>query len=96
MKTVAVSKLKASLSQYLDQVRSGTEVTVTDHGVPIAKLVPVPSSDENGWLTDLERRGYVRLPQRKLAQRFYSKDPEITNTGERLHDLLKKERLEGW
>jgi prevent-host-death family protein len=36
---VAVSELRAHLSDYLDQVRSGDEVVITDRGVPIARLL---------------------------------------------------------
>ena len=40
MKT-GVAELKAHLSQYLDRVRAGQEVVVTDRGRPVAKLVPI-------------------------------------------------------
>ena len=40
MKTAAVSKLKASISEYLLKVKAGEEVIVTDRGKPIAKIVP--------------------------------------------------------
>ena len=40
MKTAAVSKLKASLSEYLARVKAGEEVIVTERGKPIAKIVP--------------------------------------------------------
>ena len=36
-----VAELKARLSQYLDRVRAGQEVVVTDRGRPVAKLVPI-------------------------------------------------------
>jgi prevent-host-death family protein len=36
---VAVSDLRAHLSDYLDQVREGAEVVITDRGVPIARLL---------------------------------------------------------
>ena len=44
MKTATVSKLKASLSEYLRQVKAGEEVLVTERGRPIAKLTPAASS----------------------------------------------------
>jgi prevent-host-death family protein len=44
MKTATVSKLKASLSEYLRRVKAGEEVLVTERGRPIAKLSPAPSS----------------------------------------------------
>jgi len=36
---VAVSELRAHLSDYLDRAREGNEVVITDHGVPIARLL---------------------------------------------------------
>ena len=35
---VAVSELRAHLSDYLDRAREGDEIVVTDRGVPIARL----------------------------------------------------------
>jgi prevent-host-death family protein len=36
---VAVSELRAHLSDYLDKAREGAEVVITDRGVPIARLL---------------------------------------------------------
>lgn len=36
---VAVSELRAHLSDYLDRARAGGEVVITDRGVPIARLL---------------------------------------------------------
>jgi prevent-host-death family protein len=36
---VAVSELRAHLSDYLDRVRAGDEVVITDRGVPVARLL---------------------------------------------------------
>ena len=38
---VAVSALRAELARWLDRVRAGEEVVVTDRGVPVARLLPV-------------------------------------------------------
>jgi len=40
MKTVTVTKLKASLSEVLRQVKAGEEVLVSERGRPIARLMP--------------------------------------------------------
>lgn len=39
--TVGVRELKNSLSSYLDRVRAGETVTVSDRGRPIALIVPL-------------------------------------------------------
>lgn len=46
---VGIRELRDGLSRHLDAVREGHTVTVTDHGRPIARIVPI------GQLTRLER-----------------------------------------
>lgn len=41
MKKVGIAILKNKLSYYVDQVKAGSALLVTDHGKPVAKLVPV-------------------------------------------------------
>ena len=41
MKTTGIAELKAHLSRYLEQVKSGQEVVITERGLPVAKLVPL-------------------------------------------------------
>ena len=41
MKSAAVSKLKATLSEHLARVKAGEEVVVTERGKPIARIVPL-------------------------------------------------------
>lgn len=36
---VAVSELRAHLSEWLDRARAGSEVVITDRGVPVARLL---------------------------------------------------------
>jgi prevent-host-death family protein len=62
MKTVSISILKASLSEYLEAVRRGEEVIVTDRGRPVARLLPVPSS--NGRWERLIREGILSPPRK--------------------------------
>lgn len=37
---VGIRDLRNNLSRYLDEVRAGAEITVTDRGAAIAKIVP--------------------------------------------------------
>jgi len=39
--TVGAYEAKTHLSELLEKVESGEEITITKHGVPVAKLVPV-------------------------------------------------------
>lgn len=59
---VGVRELKDQLSRYLSLVRSGAEVIVTDHGRPIARLIPI--GERAGVLEELVARGEVSAPGR--------------------------------
>ncbi|MGH7206961.1 MAG: type II toxin-antitoxin system Phd/YefM family antitoxin [Nitrospiraceae bacterium] len=96
MKSATVSKLKATLSEYLAKVKAGEEVIITERGKPIAKIVPLPrnSSSISPHLQELARAGLVRLGSGKLPAGFWKllrpKDPK----GEVLR-ALEEERAEG-
>jgi prevent-host-death family protein len=36
---VAVTELRAHLSEWLERARAGDEVVITDHGLPVARLM---------------------------------------------------------
>lgn len=81
MTTATVSKLKASLSEYLRLVKAGEEVLVSERGRPIAKLVPVTGGDAlPDHLAEMARQGLVRVGSRRLSRAFWSlprpKDPK--------------------
>ncbi len=44
MKTAGVAEIKAHLSEYLTAVKAGEEVLVTERGVLIARITPLPST----------------------------------------------------
>ena len=43
--TVAAADAKARLSEMLDRVERGEEITITRHGEPVARLVPMAKHD---------------------------------------------------
>ena len=57
--SVGIRDLRDNLSRYLDLVRAGTNVSITDHGRPIAAIVPMQFS---AHVLELADRGLVRLP----------------------------------
>lgn len=96
MKTVTVSKLKASLSEYLRQVKAGEEVLVTERGRPIAKLAPAVSSHTlPEHLVEMEKQGLIKLGAEKLPKGFWEmprpKDPKGL-----VVKAVMREREEGW
>lgn len=44
---VSVRDLKNHLSQYLKKVKSGENIIVTSHNVPLARLTPIFHSDDD-------------------------------------------------
>lgn len=44
MKSIGVRELRQQASRYLRQVERGDAIEVTDHGRPVARLVPIPRS----------------------------------------------------
>ena len=92
MKTAAVSRLKASLSEYLAKVKAGEEVIVTDRGKPVAKLVPLKRDDLDipSHLVELEQSGDVRIGTGKLPDAFWKFSRPLDKKGSALSALLKE------
>jgi prevent-host-death family protein len=58
---IGIRELREDLSRAIRRVRSGQTLEVTDHGHPVARLVPiVPVA---GALADLVARGALRPPR---------------------------------
>jgi prevent-host-death family protein len=73
MKIAAVSNLKARLSEYLNQVKAGNEVLITDRGKPVARLVPVSRTRAVGEsLARMEKQGLIKLGSGKLPRDFWT------------------------
>ena len=64
---VGIRDLKNNLSKYIDRVRSGEEVVVTDRGKPVARLSAIDSSTDR--IADLVAAGVVRAPTRSARHR---------------------------
>jgi prevent-host-death family protein len=59
MVSVGVRELRDGLSRHLAKVRAGATVTVTDHGRPVARIVPVSGPNA---LERLTAEGRIRAP----------------------------------
>ncbi len=57
---VGIRELKNGLSAYIDRVRNGEEVIVTDRGRPVARLSSLDATHDH--LADLVAAGIVRAP----------------------------------
>jgi len=95
MKTAAVAKLKAQLSQYLARVKAGETILVTERNVPVARIVPVERGAGDARLLELERHGLLRLGSGKLPRNFWrlprGRDPKAS-----VRRAVAEEREGGW
>ena len=68
MKTVSVSWAKNNLSALLRQIRGGATVTITDHGLPVARVMP-PASTKGipPAAIELAQRGLLILPEHEAT-----------------------------
>ena len=73
MKSASISEAKSRLSAYIDRVRRGETVVITDRGKPVARLAPLePGSklDQDAHLAELARLGIIRLPLKPPPKRL--------------------------
>ena len=70
MKTTTVSQLKMSLSAYLRQVKTGEEVLITEHGRPIARLLPIANPTKH--LQNMEKKGLLKRGEKSLPADFWT------------------------
>jgi prevent-host-death family protein len=76
--SVGIRELKNRLSAHLDRVKAGEEITVTEHGRPIARLTPVgPDVDR---MTALVNSGIVRAPA-NTTRRLPARRVRLTGAG---------------
>ena len=77
--------LKTNLSRHLDDVARGVVITVTDRGVPVARISPIGGDDRR--LSELVADGSVRPPTSNARQL-----PRRINASETVSDLVDDQR----
>ncbi|HEX8767743.1 MAG TPA: type II toxin-antitoxin system prevent-host-death family antitoxin [Jatrophihabitans sp.] len=58
---VAISVLRAELSGWIQHVRAGEEVVITERGIPVARLLPI---DTAPLIEQLSQQGVLGSPRR--------------------------------
>ena len=81
--SIGVRELRDTLSKQLDRVREGHTITVTDHGRPIARIVPIGQS----LFEKLVAEGKI-TPARSAKRHV----PEPIATGTVVSDLIAEQR----
>lgn len=92
-----ISTIKSHLSSYLDQVKCGETVIISDRRHPVAVLAPYRSNDAGGqWgarLAELARSG-LAATRGKRDKSFKIKPREVA-TQPRLMEAVLEERTSG-
>ncbi len=81
---VGIKELRDSLSRHLAEVQTGAIVTITDHGRPIARIVPI---DQPSRLEQLVKEGRVT----KAAHRKQPSTEPLPSSGS-VSDLVAEQR----
>lgn len=86
---IDIRELKSRLSEHLGRVRAGESLIVTEHGTPIARIIPIGSSVESR-LREMVAAGIVEWNGAKPP----SYQPEAANRGPGLlSDLVLQDRV---
>lgn len=85
---VGVRQLRDGLSRYLASVSDGEEITVTDHGKPVAKIVPINQASP---LERLIAKGIV-TPAANRGSAVPLAAPIKARSGAIVSDLVSEQR----
>ena len=86
--TVGIRDLKAQLSKYIQQVKAGETVIITERGKPIGRIVPTEPTTETR-LKELEQAGMLAWSGRKLQS---SAPMAQTRGGKTVAEMLLEDR----
>ena len=89
--TVGVRELRQNLSVYLDRVKKGEALTVTEHGAAVAILRPLPNVPT--VLARLVAEGRTTVPARSLRNLPRPVNVRIETPMTAILDALRDERL---
>ena len=97
MKRATITEAKNGLSALIDQVKAGESILITDRGVPVARLEPASTvnDDDEGRLARLERAGIITRGTGDFTA-FLKRAPVETVDGRGIVDLVLEERESGW
>ena len=98
MKRASISEVKNGLSSYVDLVRAGETVVITDRGRPVAHLVPAAhskSADVDERRANLEGRGVLLRATARAGKGFLERLPTLPKAEGDALDALLEERSEG-
>jgi prevent-host-death family protein len=84
---VAITDLRAHLSDWLERARDGTEIIITDRGLPVARLLGLETTSTIERLTS---EGVIGRPD--LAQRPVASGQQRPRSRRPVADLVSEQR----
>jgi prevent-host-death family protein len=84
--SVGVRELRQAASQILDQVKAGVTVEITEHGVPVARIVPITRSLFEEYLEN------GRIIPARNPNRIFTMPKGKVSKGKQLSEILIEER----
>lgn len=89
-----VKEIRDHFTQYLDKIKSGEEVLVTDRGKPVALISPVPQEEHlQAKLKMASIKGLIRMPQKEENIPVHKK---MRLSGKSITDIILEEREAAW
>lgn len=83
---VGIRELRAHLSRYVEQVKAGEEIVVTEHGKPVARLLPMNGERK---IDRLIREGVVTPARSRTGWR---PEPIKLKSGATVSDIVIEQR----
>lgn len=95
MRSAAISKLKATMSEYISFVKAGEEVLVTERGKAVARIVPVgKATSDDSKRMDLARRGILRPGKGRISADVLADLPLASIPDHEIELVLDEDREE--
>ncbi len=91
--TVGVRELRQNLSKYLERVKEGETLTVTERGHEVARLVPSHSKVDPYYLELAEKYG-ATIPTKSLVEVIDSLPPRRSHPAGTTDEFLDESRRE--
>jgi len=90
MVRVPVSLLKARMSEFIDRVKDGAELCVTEHRKPVARISPFArdAGGGNAGMAELVRAGIIRPGKGRIPAGLLRRSPVKLKGGGLLAALL--------
>ena len=86
--SVGIREFKARLGQYVQQVKSGSTIIITERGKPVVRLIPIRPSLQ-ARARELQEAGFIAWSGRKLTPKKPSAETKGRVT---VADLLLEDR----